>query len=923
MSNNTRHAPIIPWQPSNIPRGIQEELNRRKINRSFRYIQGQQQGGWDNVTDGDWKKYRGPMVSWIRMCSNGEGRPSDDSIKIGDPNKYVYDKQRFVLYSGKGFYQSYGFSSPTENTHGSKYQVIGYTPENEQHIIENALTLSPRSGEPANYPIHVPPPEISRIEVTVQKELLRRAEIEWVCFSWKQLAYMTPYFLVPGITCMVEWGWNHYNIQSLVDLRDKKKMQDLWDNAYPLYFDNILMSNGNYDVIYGIVTNFNWSIEGNKILCNTEITSKDRLYAGIAKDYGLTVDDKEHTENNGIFQSIKTFIDNKSTFKNLRNLVTAEPVTSQLKNDQSDENNCTWFKILNPLLTIQPQNPDNTNSNSNTTNTTGTTKIQQDQLAIRSSYVFGVFSGRQTETDQSPLSSIKMFGPPKQGDFDYNTKDKDTSNHFWINMGLVAAILNHFSTSDSGTKNKKSMFEVDIQNTIIGAHPNLISCDPRVLIPNYKAPKFFYGLVGFDNNVKGGTTGADPKYPYSNQIVSGGRVISGDVKLQNKQDKKVKDVLLQPNNSCYRDNLDTVINYNRYRWANSPYGKGLNSPLKNYSFPSHDDENIVLPSSPRNLAGNQLETDWSGLLSNIYISFSLLEEAVHDEANLTYLDIYKYILQVLMGASDGFWDLIMVDADGSYTITDKKFIGKYALKAQEERVYSFDYYDADSIIKSLKFKPVLSDAQATRTIYGEVNNANSRYKYMDKNDVLDYKFKDAVIGNKEDKKQSNTSQRDLEAGKYASNQLKSILSSVQTINSENDDGSLQMSLSKSGAPEGRVEIIKLVLPDPQLLRLLLNDADMDNNPRYCAVQPGIILELTLQGIGGLRTFQYFTVRNLPEPYSDRNIIFRITDVVQTLETGNWETLIRAQPLPLRGFIKKRLTGPYTDTKDGWLPDPTP
>ena len=134
------------------------------------------------------------------------------------------------------------------------------------HIIENSL-VSP-SGEIGNYPIHVPSPEISRLEVTIQKELLSRVQIEWVCFSWKQLQYMTPYFLVPGITCMVEWGWNHFNPQSLVDLGDTSTMRKLWDNAYPLYTNNIINSNGNYDVVYGIISNFNWSMEGNKIICN-------------------------------------------------------------------------------------------------------------------------------------------------------------------------------------------------------------------------------------------------------------------------------------------------------------------------------------------------------------------------------------------------------------------------------------------------------------------------------------------------------------------------------------------------------------------------------------------------------------------------------------------------------------------------------
>jgi len=911
-------APIIPWQPSNVPSEIQAELNRRKVNRSFKYIQNAQ-ASWD--VNGDWSSYRGPMVSWIRVCSNGAGHPPVTGSYGGSP-------ERFVFYSGKGFYQSYGFQSPS-SAGGTTQQVIGYTPgvskkgvqqkngAPQPHIIENSL-IQP-SDEPVNYPIHVPPPEISRMEITIQKELYRRAQIEWVCFSWKQLVYMTPYFLVPGITCMVEWGWNHYNPKSLVEIGDTSLMRKLWDNAYPLYTDNIIDSNGNYDVVYGIITNFNWSIEGNKIICTTEITSKDRLYSGIAKDNGLSVQSSTDTTKNGLFQSLKDFIDNKDTMKNLRDMVTVSPVvsTSLLSKDVKDPNNGMWYDILNPLL----QSPSLTQNG-----TTVTQQIQQAQRAIRSSYVFGLFSGRPSDA----YDTGEKFGTPKTSDFDYGPKSTPDANKLWINMGMVVAILNYFSALDSGGKNGENMFEVDIQNCVIGGHINLISCDPRVLIPNYKSPKFLYGLVGLKNNTVG--TSPDPKYPYSYQVV---------VPLPAKaiQDKRLKDVMLQPGNACYRDNLDSIINYNRYRWAKVANDTFQKSPLNNYSFPAHGLDKAVLPVSPRGLAGNQLETDVSGLLSNIYISFGLLKEAVDDETNVSYTDIYKHILQVLMSASDGFWDLALTEVDGIFTISDKKFIGKYALnEGQGDIVYSFDYYDADSIIKGLKFRPVLSDAQATRVIYGEVNNANSKYKYLDKNDVLDYKFRDAVIGTPESKVQGDA-QGDLDKRQTAQGQQMDLLSNVQCINSQNDDGTLQMSLNpyrqgnkpytldKSGkvvvAPTDMPEVVKLVMPYPQLLRLLINDGDVDNNPRYCAVQPGIILELTLQGIGGLRTFQYFTVRNLPEPYSDRNIIFRITDVIQTLEAGNWETTIRAQPLPLRGYIKSRLKGPYTGvagTTNGWLPD---
>ena len=75
-------APIIPWQPSNIPSEIQSELNRRKKNRSFNFVNNST-ANWD--ANGDWNTYKGPQTSWIRVCSNSEGNPS---IK----------KPRFVFY---------------------------------------------------------------------------------------------------------------------------------------------------------------------------------------------------------------------------------------------------------------------------------------------------------------------------------------------------------------------------------------------------------------------------------------------------------------------------------------------------------------------------------------------------------------------------------------------------------------------------------------------------------------------------------------------------------------------------------------------------------------------------------------------------------------------------------------------------------
>jgi hypothetical protein len=875
-------APIIPWQPSNIPTEIQNELNRRKVNRSFNYINSAKVGTWDKTT-GDWNKYKGPMTAWVRMCSNGAGHPATK-------------KERFVLHGGKDFYTSYGYQ---QNTNQGRHQIIGWTPGDiggqppEPHIIDTALTK--------NYPIGVPSPEITRIEVTVQKELYRRAKVEWICFSWEQLQYMTPYFLIPRITVMMEWGWNLFNPTSLVNIANKNEMRNLFNNPYPLYTDNIIRSNGNYDVIYGFITNFDWSVEGNKIIVSTEITSKDRLYSGIAIDSTL----HSKADNNwdgtiptgaGALQSVKQFLDEGNTLKNLVGMAEKSLKDMEVSLTKT-QNSAPLLGIVQELLELEAKV-------SATDEPEEYFKLSEKQ-DLKTSYLYGVFAGREGKGSKAE----KWIGPRPTNNNDWDSAGNTTAENTWLNMGLIVEILNYFSKRQ-GVGND-AMFEVEIFYSVITGHPNLISCDRRVLIPNYQAPKFHYGLIGQD------------KIPYNplkkddwyKQDVE-------DLDTITKADKKLYRTFYQGNegmNKCYRNNLEKIINVNRYI-AKGRQPKEVTTAL--YSFPA---------AYRKEFHGGQIvEKDFSGLLSNIYFSLAEFKKIVTDAK--TYVAVYDAIFAVLKGASGNLWDLSLIEnQQGKLTIADKNYSGPANFKKSSE-VYDFSYYDADSIIKSLKFRPQLSDAQATRAIYSNTNNQDSKFSYSDRNDLLDYKFRDAVILPADESISPDV------AGtkeKQMQNELKGILSGIQVINNPKDD-SLQMTIAgtiklekrnvtvitqrSGGNPAGAArvtstkmvpvpdtfEIVKLVLPSSPLLGMILNDEDFDNNPRYCAIQPGITAELTLEGIGGLRTFQYFRIRNLPEPYSHRNIIFRIVDVVQSINGGIWETTIKAGILPLRKYIIKQL-----------------
>lgn len=820
-------TPLIPWEPCNIPEELQGELNRRKINRSFRFVEGTK-GEWSN-TDGEWTKYRGPMTPWVRFCSNGYGREfeNDGVTKIKDP------KPGFIFFGGKNFYNGYGF---VKNSSGVQQGIIGYMPDdkNTPHVIDNDLKT-------ADYPIHVPPPEIEKISVTIQKELFRRATVEWVCFSKKQLEYMTPYFLVPGLTCVLEWGWNHFDPSSLIRLDKVDELKRLNDNPYPLYTKHILKSKGNYDVLFGKITHFEWSAEGNKIKCKTEITSQDRIYAGLVVDSNAT-------------DSVKDSRGDETDVKPLDNLVQfVNKSLTQFKGVSSTKNPESIPALSEFVQYIRARHPDNWKE-----------------------YVYGAFYGRDlenTKNDNIPYDN-------KKEDFDRKAPNKE----LWLSLGLIMEAINYHS-NPLKSFNGNEMFRVDIDDCVIGAHPNLISTDGTILlIPSGEAPKYFAGNYGYSQAES--ESQAEKDYAVfdrtTNPVIKAIKRV--DAEKQGKlADYRVYRICFQ-RGGTKRDNLDEIINKIRYDNAGSNV---------TYEFPFLNDRQIVQNSKP-------YPARYSGFLKNLYFNVDCLQTLLTDNSIKTYPQLVEKILAKVNEAAGNFWDFRIVSGtgkDGQKTnepATMKVVDYRFMATANRGQVYSFDYFDADSILQGMGFKPTLSNAQAIRTIYAQTNNPDKKTTLTNgENELLDYKFRDRLFMD-EDKKYTQPK-------KPSSEKFTETMRGLQQLAAP--PGSYQVTTKNKN---GFVLVRRLCLPSPDILKLLLDDGDEERNPKYTGIMPGIQATFTIQGIGGLRTFMMFLVRNLPEPYSHKSIVFRIVDVQESIEMSKWTTTVTAGIIPLRDHIKVRL-----------------
>lgn len=820
-------APIIPWEPCNIPEELQAELNRRKVNRSFNFIQGTK-GEWNDNT-GDWQKYRGPMVPWVRFCSNGFGREFLDDGVTPNPNP----KPGFVFFGGKSFYSGYGF---TPNSSGSMDGIIGYTPDGGKHTIDNDLLTS-------DYPIHVPSPEIEKISVTIQKELFRRASVEWVCFSKKQLEYMTPYFLVPGLTCVLEWGWNHFDPASLIRLDRVDELKKLNNNPYPLYTKHILKSHGNYDVLFGKITHFEWSVEGNKIKCKTEITSQDRIYAGLIVDANAVDQVKDSS---GEETDVRP-LDNLTQF--------VDKVLTQFKAVSSNKDPETIPQLTQFVQYVKKNHPDNWKQ-----------------------YVYGVFYGRDletTKTDAVPYDN-------KKEDFDRKAPNKE----LWLNLGLIMEAINYHAAPLKSFKNKE-MFRVDIDDCVIGGHPNLISTDGTImLIPNAEAPKYFSGLYG----IQAAGTGTQAEKDYAVFDTTTNPIIKAIKKTDAQTQGKLADYrvyrICKQKRGALRDNLDEVIN--RIRYENNLKSQGT------FEFPFLNDNALVRGSKA-------YPARYSGFLKNLYLNVKCLQDILANNSEVkTYPQLIEKILEKINSAAGNFWDLRLVSGTGKNELAEDEIstmkIVDYRFMSTANRgtPYSFDYFDADSLLLGLGFKPTLSNAQAIRTIYAETNNPDKKTTLTNgENELLDYKFRDRLFMD-EDKKATAPTKPDT-------SRFDEIMRELQQICPM--PGSYQVTTKNQN---GFIVVRRLCLPSPDVLKLLLDDGDEEKNPKYTGIMPGIQATFTIQGIGGLRTFMMFLVRNLPEPYSHKNIVFRIIDVQETIEASKWTTTITAGVIPLRDQIKKRL-----------------
>jgi hypothetical protein len=1022
------------WEVQNIPNFIVNELRRRKNsnNIGFEYT--------EYNPNSKQQDYKGPMTPWIRVFSNGTGLPINTRVPMSDflkKNNEFKKYEGFILEGGKGFNQAFGLSSDTGNGNRSIFTeqsnaIIGYQSNGKPHYVDNNYrnldTFSTKLDE--NYPqnntspVMLPPPGVISADIKTSGEMMTFAEIKFKCYSIAQVEYLVPFFMTPGVNLFVEFGWNLFDKNSLLNLDDTGELFELYKKP-SVAIDRFAKSNGNYGLAMGPITNYNFNTkDGIEYDCSVKITDRQALFQGFRIDTDSTKDvskdsngpteidftDKNKINFKNLLRTYLPFLDEcisakknfQSYIKSITNISdeskeynfqsttragTGAPGGVVTTRSRSQENDSGKYFKLRPNPTTEkffggkPEtrvffgrnvnllNDKNfsysTEEKDNCLNFGDINLKLKKQTPLEFEEVLtstpNIGAGRLTEglnRGEDIIQTVKVTKPSKfefvnettnlYSDID-TTKDfdrADKSNEIWMQLDFLFELLN---------ENIPSQFFNINYDIKVNAHPNLISCDKNVLIPNPIAPKIHRGST----SDRGGYLESSDKEQSNNFFTQPFADFSDNLdenhklyKSYNKcrsvfrtgnfnesdtpQDKPTnvsfwealfnqKDLL---NSEKYdhsyglggvgtskftfeRQNLDQIINYYSYVTDPTSYGE--------YAFPK--------VASFVGESGVEYKEYRYGNLKDLYISRSKVIEIANDDTITNLQQFVQEILRVINKSVNNYWLFDIVnDANGGLTIIDK------SLNNLEE-IYTFEVSSGNNVVKQINFDVSLSPENSTQILFSSGNNNRPSKEeelgtldnLIDKKGLESY---DLLLASKSLPSISFSDRFDLDGQILKerrdrisssiepdanSNNKKSEnpeITSLQTYGS-NNNGVLQMTFAIDTEKAGKSNIYYyLNLPSSMKSKMseMLNDEDFERNTvMYSNVADNFIVDIKLEGIFGFRMFQHFAINNLPKPYVQGNCIFMVKEISHTISNGNWETNVTAL---LKGIHKNNISNYY-------------
>ena len=365
----------------------------------------------------------------------------------------------------------------------------------------NKTPIQATAGAPAK-----PRPVITLFNVKEgQDQISKEANLNITAFSIEQLELIQQYFMEPGYSLFVEWGWNTPDgVKGLISDKNVGTIQAqvgnnaLTDSALQ---DTRIASRGDYDCFFGFITGGEVTSEGNFFNVNIQMRGVPSLPAFLQSHHSLYT----YTKENGPLNS-KTFplygpteLENKSTLvsldddtniqpvkdKRFKNMFNNLPTIKQTKEVSELIYTCKWYDFIGFDLDV--------------------IKKLEEEFQVtwleKTAYFFGAI-------DNPKEALVSEFGVPVE---------RFVSNQQYIRFGLAVDILNANAKMVKYTINGKELKSyIDTKDTKIGAFPFIFSTKKENLLIPGKLPDFTKIIVntqGIDYSELTSGGGVDLRIP--------------------------------------------------------------------------------------------------------------------------------------------------------------------------------------------------------------------------------------------------------------------------------------------------------------------------------------------------------------------------------------------------------------------------
>lgn len=309
----------------------------------------------------------------------------------------------------------------------------------------------------------MPSPVINSIEIKEGKDQIsRECTFQIKCFSLNQMEIVQKYFLEPGYTICLEWGWN--TPEAAVKMVDtSQKLGGILSQTtsrnldYDTLHDIRVASNGDYDTFLGFIVGGSISTEGEVYVVNVSLRGAPGLPTFLQSQHSIQIQKKE----DGVV--VEDTGDGKKTFG-----------PSDVMDPAADKAGDRRFKSMFNNLPAQRQIPEVKKISAKTA---ANQFINFDEYISKTIIDYahpGFFSSNDFQVAGADIS-----------------KEKLASKNKYISMDLAIQILNSNGGLESySLGGKKVTPYVDISTAKIGAFPNMFSTKASALVIPGALPQF-------------------------------------------------------------------------------------------------------------------------------------------------------------------------------------------------------------------------------------------------------------------------------------------------------------------------------------------------------------------------------------------------------------------------------------------------